>query len=50
MTKYDETTTNNGTKPFNTFRKVSKRTTSAGKVATILKCNTVDIKVAKFLP
>ena len=37
MTKYDETTTNNGSKPFNTFRKSRvKRTTSAGKVATIL--------------
>ena len=49
MTKYDETTTNNGTKPFNTFRKSRvKRTTSAGKVATILKCNTVDIKVAEI--
>ena len=49
MTKYDETKTNNGTKPFNTFRKSRvKRTTSAGKVATILKCNTVDIKVAEI--
>ena len=49
MTKYDETTTNNGKKPFNTFRKSKvKRTTSAGKVATILKCNTVDIKVAEI--
>ena len=49
MTKYDETTKNNGTKPFNTFRKSRvKRTTSAGKVATILKCNTVDIKVAEI--
>ena len=49
MTKYDETSTTNDTKPFNTFRKSRiKRTTDAGKVATILKCNTVDTKVAEI--
>jgi len=49
MTKYDETSTNNETKPFNTFRKSRiKRTTDQGKVATILKCNTVDTKVAEI--
>ena len=49
MTKYDETLTTNDTKPFNTFRKSRiKRTTDAGKVATILKCNTVDTKVAEI--
>ena len=49
MTKYDETSTNNDSKPFNTFRKSRiKRTTDQGKVATILKCNTVDIKVAEI--
>ena len=49
MTKYDETSTTTNSKPFNTFRKSRiKRTTDAGKVATILKCNTVDIKVAEI--
>mgnify|MGYP003311333285 CR=1 FL=1 len=49
MTKYDETSTTNDSRPFNTFRKSRiKRTTDAGKVATILKCNTVDIKVAEI--
>ena len=49
MTKYDEISTTNDTKPFNTFRKSRiKRTTDAGKVATILKCNTVDTKVAEI--
>jgi len=49
MTKYDETSTITNSKPFNTFRKSRiKRTTDAGKVATILKCNTVDIKVAEI--
>ena len=49
MTKYDETLTTNDTKPFNTFRKSRiKRTTDEGKVATILKCNTVDTKVAEI--
>ena len=38
MTKYDGTSTTNDSKPFNTFRKSRiKRTTDAGKVATILK-------------
>ena len=49
MTKYGETSTTNDTKLFNTFRKSRiKRTTDAGKVATILKCNTVDTKVAEI--
>ena len=49
MTKYDGTSTTNDSKPFNTFRKSRiKRTINAGKVATILKCNTVDIKVAEI--
>ena len=49
MTKYDGISTTNNTKPFNTFRKSRiKRTIDAGKVATILKCNTVDIKVAEI--
>ena len=49
MTKYDETSTTKDNKPFNTFRKSRiKRTTDAGKVATILKCNTVDTKVAEI--
>ena len=49
MTKYDDTLANNETKPFNTFRKSRiKRTTDQGKVATILKCNTVDTKVAEI--
>ena len=49
MTKYDGTSATNDSKPFNTFRKSRiKRTTDAGKVATILKCNTVDIKVAEI--
>ena len=49
MTKYDETSTTNDTKPFNTFRKSRiKRTTDAGKVATILKLNTSDTKIAEI--
>ena len=39
MTKYDENSTTKNNKPFNTFRKSKiKRSTDAGKVATILKC------------
>ena len=49
MTKYDNTSTDNDTKPFNTFRKSRiKKTTDQGKVATTLKCNTVDTKIAEI--
>ena len=49
MTKYDDKTNNKRTKPFHTFRKSRvKRTVDQGKVATILKCNTSDTKVAEI--
>ena len=49
MTKYDNTSVTNDSKPFNTFRKSRiKRTIDKGKVATTLKCNTVDTKIAEI--
>ena len=49
MTKYENNISNNNTKPFNTFRKSRiKRTVEQGKIATILKCNTTDTKVAEI--
>ena len=49
MTKYENNLSNNITKPYNTFRKSRiKRTIEQGKIATILKCNTTDTKVAEI--
>ena len=49
MTRYEDNINNKSTKPFHTFRKSRvKRTVEQGKVATILKCNTSDTKVAEI--
>ena len=50
MTKYENNINNKmNSKPFNTFRKSKiKRTVEQGKIATILKCNTTDTKVAEI--
>ena len=49
MTKYDNTLSDNDSRPFNIFRKSRiKRTIDQGKVATTLKCNTVDTKIAEI--
>ena len=49
MTRYDRTMAKVSKKPFDTFRESRiKRTTSEGKVAITLKCNTSDTKVAEI--
>ena len=49
MTRYDRTMAKVSNKPFDTFRESRiKRTTSEGKVAITLKCNTSDTKVAEI--
>ena len=49
MTKYEKLGVKKNSRPFNTFRASRiKRTVESGKVATILKCNTSDNKVAEI--
>ena len=49
MTRYEENINNKSSKPFHTFRGSRvKRTIDQGKVATSLKCNTSDTKVAEI--
>ena len=49
MTKYEKLGVKKNSRSFNTFRASRiKRTVESGKVATILKCNTSDNKVAEI--